>query len=68
MSEEEKLFGKLVREDENFSWYDRGPHKYGVCIPKKAFFKIVNSHNDMNKIGRELIQLLQKVYDIKSIE
>ena len=35
----EKLYGKLVSEDEGF-WYFEGKHELGITIPKKVFWDI----------------------------
>lgn len=37
LKECEKVYGNLIKEDENFYWFE-GTGKFNVCIPKNSFF------------------------------
>ena len=45
LKECEKIYGKLLRECENF-WYFEGTDEFGITVPKHTFWKFTNEPAD----------------------
>lgn len=49
----EKVYGKLIKEDENFYYFEGKTKLYGVTIPKNAYFKFIPPEKRTDNKGQD---------------